>query len=127
MMRQLSRLLLHDKALLEQQCRVCLFQLESLRCMPTMATVSDGTSLSVTGAPSAGEGTEDILNADSKAAWTSSTADIKGGQKRGNKHLARMMRSNLASEAAAVRMFGVQSRLGGKRPDLEFFKVRSIP
>ena len=94
--------------------------------MPTMATVSDGTSLSVTGAPSASEGTEDILNADSKAAWTSNEADMKSGKKRRNKHLARMMRSNLASEAAAVRMFGVQSRLGGKRPDLEFFKARSI-
>ena len=127
MLRQLSRLLLHDKALLEQQCRVCLFQLEPLRYMPTMATVSDGTSLSVTGAPCASEGTENILNADSKAAWTSNEADMKSGKKRRNKHLARMMRSNLASEAAAVRMFGVQSRLGGKRPDLEFFKVRSVP
>ena len=127
MLQQLSRQLLLDKALLQQQCRVCLFQFEPLRYMPTMATVSDGTSLSVTGAPSASKGTEDVLNADSKAAWTTDKADLKDGKKRRNKHLARMMRSNLASEAAAVRMFGVQSRLGGGRPDLEFFKVKSIP
>lgn len=94
--------------------------------MPTMATVSDGSSLSVTGAPSANAGTENIRNAGSKTAWNTDKADIKNGKKRRNKHLGRMMRSNLASEAAAVRMFGVQSRLGGKRPDLEFFKVRII-
>ena len=125
MLRHFSRQVLHDKALLDQQCRVCLFQLEPLRYMPTMATVSDGTSLSVTGAPSESKGTEDILNADSKAAWSTTKTAMENGKKRRNKHLARMMRSNLASEAAAVRMFRVQSRLGGKRPDLEFFKVRS--
>ncbi|CAL5222883.1 g5310 [Coccomyxa viridis] len=87
-----------------------------------MATASDGTTLTATAAPPSEERTESILNADSSAASAGNKADIKGGKKSKNRHLARMMRSNLASEAAAVRMFGVQSRLGGHRPDLKFFK-----
>lgn len=109
--------------MLEQAARVCLAEYQPLRYMPTMATESDGKSLTATAAPVPKTHPEDVLNADSKAAWTANQADIKGGKKSKNKHLARMMRSNLASEAAAVRMFGVQSKLGGKRPDLEFFKV----
>lgn len=123
MLRTVSRRLLQDTAMLEQAARVCFSEYQPLRYLPTMATNSDNKSLSVTATPSPGGSTETVLNADSKASWTGNQADIKGGKKVKNKHLARMMRSNLASEAAAVKMFGMQSRLGGKRPDLEFFKV----
>ncbi len=123
MLRSVSRRVLQNTAMLEQATRVCLSEYQPLRYLPTMATNSDNISLSVTAAHNPGGSTETVLNADSKAAWTGNQADIKGGKKVKNKHLARMMRSNLASEAAAVKMFGMQSRLGGKRPDLEFFKV----
>lgn len=124
MLRSVSRQMLHDMAMLEQAARTCRAEYQPLRYMPTMATASDGVSLTATAAPAPDESLESILNSDSSASSTGNNADIKGGKKGRNRHLARMMRSNLASEAAAVRMFGVQSRLGGKRPDLEFFKVR---
>ena len=125
MLRSISRRMLYDMAMLEQAARTCLAEYHPLRYMPTMATASDGVSLTAAAAPPSEERTETILNADSSAASAGNKADIKGGKKSKNRHLARMMRSNLASEAAAVRMFGVQSRLGGQRPDLKFFKVRA--
>ena len=121
----MSRQMLHDMAMLEQAARTCRAEYQPLRYMPTMATASDGVCLTVTAAPAPDDSMESILNSDSSASSTGNNADIKGGKKSRNRHLARMMRSNLASEAAAVRMFGVQSKLGGKRPDLEFFKVRA--
>ena len=111
-------------AMLEQAARMCFAEYHPLRYMPTMATASDGVSLKATAASASEDSTDGILNADSSASGTGNNAEIKGGKKSKNRHLARMMRSNLASEAAAVRMFGVQSKLGGNRPDLAYFKVR---
>ena len=124
MFQALSKQMLHDRAMLEQAARVCHAEYQVLR-YSYLITESDGRSLTAVSATESSTDTQDVLNADSKASWTANRADIKGGKKQRNRHLARMMRANLASEAAAVRMFGVQSKWGGKRPDLEFFKVQS--
>ena len=124
MFQALSKQTLHDRAMLEQAARVCHAEYQVLRYSYLIAE-SDGRSLTAVSVTQSSTDTEDVLNADSKASWTAKGADIKIGKIQRNRHLARMLRANLASEAAAVRMFGVQSKWGGKRPDLEFFKVQS--
>lgn len=42
-----------------------------------------------------------------------------------NRLISEILRAGLASEAAAVRMFAVQSRAGGLRPDLQYFQASS--
>ncbi len=125
MFQALSKQMLHDRAMLEQAARVCHAEHQVLR-YSYLITESDGRSLTAISVTESSTDTEEILNADSKASCTANSADIQVGKRQRNRHLARMMRANLASEAAAVRMFGVQSIWGGGiRPDLEFFKVQS--
>ena len=42
-----------------------------------------------------------------------------------NRLISEILRAGLASEAAAVRMFAVQSKAGGLRPDLQYFQASS--
>ena len=43
-----------------------------------------------------------------------------------NRLFSEILRADLASEAAAVRMFAMQSKAGGQRPDLQYFQATSI-
>lgn len=45
------------------------------------------------------------------------------GKSKQHKQFSKILRTNLASEAAAVNMFAAQSKLGKERPDITYFQV----
>jgi hypothetical protein len=64
--------------------------------------------------------------------WKATTADIGSVHRKGKRldvhgQYSGFLRADLASEAAAVRMLAVQSRVARNRPDLEYFKVNFSP
>ena len=103
-------------------------------CSSTACKVRNGSALAMDSQGNAL--TVEPQTQQASADSTKSTSSSKGsayvkssaynGKSKQHKQFSKILRANLASEAAAVKMFATQSRAGSQRPDLPYFQV-SVP
>ncbi len=96
--------------------------LYKVRSGSALAMDSQGTAVTVdTQNQQASAESSKSTSSSTDSAYVKSSA--YNGKSKQHKQFSKILRSNLASEAAAVNMFAAQSRLGIERPDLPYFQV----